>query len=122
MPCSIIYWKRQRGCNDASPPQAEALLYARAARAPLTIRSLKAQFLLAMSQLHHPLRRRSTPSASRAFGALAIAALAFGALAIGAVAIGSVAIGRLKTGRAQFKRMDIDELRVRRLILPPRPR
>jgi hypothetical protein len=57
------------------------------------------------------------PLSARAFaiGAQAIGALAAGALAIGAVALGAVAIGRLAIGHSKIKRIEIDELVVKRL-------
>jgi hypothetical protein len=50
-----------------------------------------------------------------AVGAVAVGAVAVGALAIGALAIGSLAIGRLVIGRARFRRLEIDELVIRRV-------
>lgn len=58
------------------------------------------------------------PPYARAIGAAAIAALACGAIAIGVIGIGRLAVGSLLVGRTRFKRVDIDELRVRRLIAP----
>jgi hypothetical protein len=57
------------------------------------------------------------PIAIRALkvGAQAIGALAVGALAIGAVALGAVALGRLAIGGARIKRMEIDELVVKKV-------
>lgn len=55
----------------------------------------------------------ASTGASR-LGAVAIGAFATGALAIGAIAIGRVAIGRLTLGRAYIRRLEIDELIVRR--------
>ena len=46
--------------------------------------------------------------------AVALGAFALGAVAVGALAIGSLAIGRLGVGRARFKRLEIDELVIRR--------
>ena len=60
--------------------------------------------------------------------AVAIGATALGALAIGALAIGTLAVGRLAIGRGRIKKLEIDDLTVRRLRvleLPegaPRPR
>lgn len=51
---------------------------------------------------------------SMAVGALALGALTFGALAIGALAIGRLAVGRLVMGRGRIRRLEIDELVVRR--------
>jgi hypothetical protein len=57
-----------------------------------------------------------------AFGPTAVAlaavgATAVGALAIGALAVGVLGIGRLAVGSGRFKRLEIDELVVGRLIL-----
>jgi hypothetical protein len=52
--------------------------------------------------------------------ALALAALALGALAVGALAIGFLAIRRLEVRSARFRRLEIDELVIRRLR-EPRP-
>jgi hypothetical protein len=49
-----------------------------------------------------------------ALGAVALGAFAVGALAIGALAIGSLAVGRLAVGRARFRRLEVDDLVVRR--------
>jgi len=46
---------------------------------------------------------------------LALAALALGALAVGALAIGFLAIRRLDVRHARFRRLEIDELVIRRL-------
>jgi catechol 2,3-dioxygenase-like lactoylglutathione lyase family enzyme len=43
----------------------------------------------------------------------ATGALALGAFALGAIAVGTLAIGRMAVGRARFKRLEIDDLRVR---------
>lgn len=53
-------------------------------------------------------------------GAGALGALAVGAVAVGAFAIGALAIGTLVVGRARFRRVEIDQLVVRRLkVLEP---
>jgi len=46
---------------------------------------------------------------------VAAAALALGALAIGALAIGALAVGRLEVGRARLRKLEIDDLVVRKL-------
>ncbi|MEQ9153578.1 hypothetical protein [Roseitalea porphyridii] len=48
----------------------------------------------------------------------AIGAMAVGALAIGAVAIGALAIGRLAIKSARIRRLEIDELVVRKQTDP----
>lgn len=53
----------------------------------------------------------------RATGAALGALVAIGAGAIGAMAIGALAIGRLYVGTARFKRLEIDELVVRKLTI-----
>jgi hypothetical protein len=53
------------------------------------------------------------PAVARAGGG----ATALGAVAIGALAVGALAIGRLVVGSGRFKRLEIDELVVGRLIL-----
>jgi catechol 2,3-dioxygenase-like lactoylglutathione lyase family enzyme len=45
----------------------------------------------------------------------ATGAVALGAFALGAIAVGTLAIGRMAVGRARFKRLEIDDLRVRSL-------
>jgi len=60
-------------------------------------------------------RVRSAPAGSRVLGALAL-----GAIAVGALAIGALAIGRLSVGRARFRRVEIDELVVRKLRVTDR--
>ena len=45
----------------------------------------------------------------------ALGAAAIGAAALGAVAIGALAVGRLAVGQARIRRVEIDELVVRRL-------
>jgi hypothetical protein len=50
-----------------------------------------------------------------AVGASAIGAIAVGAVAFGAIAIGALVIRRLAGNHSHFKRLDIDELTVRRL-------
>jgi hypothetical protein len=45
----------------------------------------------------------------------ALGAAAIGAAALGAVAIGALAVGRLVVGQARIRRVEIDELVVRRL-------
>ena len=52
--------------------------------------------------------------AAIALPALAVAALAIGAFAIGALAIGSLAIGRFAMGKGKIRKLEIDELTVRR--------
>lgn len=47
--------------------------------------------------------------------ALAAGALAIGALAVGALAIGALAIGRLEIRQARFRKLEIDDLTVRKL-------
>jgi catechol 2,3-dioxygenase-like lactoylglutathione lyase family enzyme len=47
--------------------------------------------------------------------AAATGALALGAFAIGAIAVGTLAIGRLAVRHARIGRLDIDELRVRKV-------
>jgi len=61
-----------------------------------------------------PAHDRPPTTGTRAVGSLAVGALALGALAFGALAIGALAIGRLVIGRARFRRLEIDELVVRR--------
>jgi hypothetical protein len=46
--------------------------------------------------------------------ALAVGALAVGALAVGALAIGALAIGRLEMREARLRKVEIDDLIVRR--------
>jgi len=53
----------------------------------------------------------------RASGAAAAALAAIGASAIGALAIGALAIGKLYVGAARFKRLEIDELIVKKLTI-----
>lgn len=53
----------------------------------------------------------------RLTGAAAMVALATGAMALGALAIGALFIGRLVVGDARFRRLEIDELVVKRLTL-----
>jgi hypothetical protein len=50
-----------------------------------------------------------------AVGAQAIGTLVIGAIAIGALAIGALAIGRLVIGQTRIRRVEIDDLVVRRL-------
>jgi len=57
-----------------------------------------------------PASRRTNVAATAATGALAL-----GAFALGAIAVGTLAIGRMAVGRARFKRLEIDDLRVRSL-------
>lgn len=45
----------------------------------------------------------------------ALGAAAIGAAALGAVAVGALAVGRLAVGQARIRRVEIDELVVRRL-------
>ena len=52
---------------------------------------------------------------SEAIGAQAIGALAIGAIAFGALAIGALAIGSLAVGRTRIRRIEVDDLVVRRL-------
>lgn len=47
----------------------------------------------------------------------ALGAAAIGAAALGAVAIGALAVGRLAVGQARIRRVEIDELVVRRLCI-----
>ena len=60
-------------------------------------------------KVRHP-RHQSERTGAKAIGALAVGAVAFGALAIGALAI-----KRLVVDRARIRRIDIDDLVVRRL-------
>ncbi len=46
----------------------------------------------------------------------AVGAAAVGAFAIGALAVGALAIGRLVVGSGRFRRLEIDELVVGRLV------
>jgi hypothetical protein len=50
-----------------------------------------------------------------ALGAASAGAIAIGALAIGRIAIGRLAMGRLAMGSGRVRRLEIDELVVRRL-------
>jgi len=45
----------------------------------------------------------------------ALGAAAIGAAALGAIAVGALAVGRLAVGQARIRRVEIDELVVRRL-------
>jgi len=45
----------------------------------------------------------------------ALGAAAVGAAALGAIAVGALAVGRLAIGQARIRRVEIDELVVRRL-------
>lgn len=63
-----------------------------------------------------PVRIRLPAAPSRnALGAGAIGALALGATALGAIMIGRIMIGALNISRAKFKRVEIDDLVVKRL-------
>ena len=59
--------------------------------------------------MRHPGRRL------KSIGAKATGVLAVGAVAIGALAIGALTIGRLAVVRARIRRIEIDDLVVRRL-------
>ena len=61
-----------------------------------------------------PLRLLKVPAGHAEHTRLAVVV---GAVAVGALAIGAVAIGRLAVGQARFRRLEIDELVVGRLIL-----
>jgi hypothetical protein len=50
-------------------------------------------------------------------GALAIGASAIGALSVGALAVGVLAVGRFRLRDGRVKRLEIDELIVRRLTI-----
>lgn len=56
-------------------------------------------------------------SPAGALGLVGLGSVVVGAVAVGALAIGAVAIGRLAVGQARFRRLEIDELVVGRLIL-----
>lgn len=47
---------------------------------------------------------------------MAVGAFMVGALAVGALAVGTLAIGNLVVGRARFRRVDVDELVVGRIV------
>lgn len=47
---------------------------------------------------------------------VAVGAFMVGALAVGALAVGTLAIGNLVVGRARFRRVDVDELVVGRIV------
>lgn len=70
-------------------------------------------------QLHSHIKSsgkiRHSGNRSEKTGAKAMGALAVGAVAIGALAIGVLAIGRLVVGRARIRRIEVDDLVVRRL-------
>jgi hypothetical protein len=71
------------------------------------------------------LQKTLTPPTARIAGALgwgAVGGIAIGSLALGAIAVGAFAIGRLSVGglsvrRARFRRVEIDDLVVRRLTV-----
>jgi len=65
--------------------------------------------------LRRLLRRLPTSRRTNVDAAAATGALALGAFALGAIAVGTLAIGRMAVGRARFKRLEIDDLRVRSL-------
>ena len=65
--------------------------------------------LLRALRLHRP-QNRAFALAGQAVGAVAI-----GAAALGAIAVGALAVGRLAVGQARIRRVEIDELVVRRL-------
>jgi hypothetical protein len=52
--------------------------------------------------------------ATRAIGSMVIGAVAVGAFAFAAVAVGALAIGRLAIGRGRIRRLEIDELVIRK--------
>lgn len=61
---------------------------------------------------------RAVPAAAtgaHAVGTAALGSILIGAAAVGALAIGALSIGRLFVGRARIRRLDIDELVVRRI-------
>ncbi len=62
-----------------------------------------------MTHPRHHAHRHSTPAIA------ALTAVAMGALAVGTLAIGYLAIGGLAVRNARFKRLEIDELVVRRI-------
>ena len=63
-----------------------------------------------------PVREHLPASRSHnAVSAAAVGALAAGVLALGAIAIGRLVIGAVSISRARFKRVEIDDLVVRRL-------
>ena len=77
------------------------------------------------AQAHHRLSVRGSSKSLRPISeplvlppvsssAVAAGALALGALAIGALAIGALAIGRLEIKRARLRKVEIDDLIVRR--------
>jgi hypothetical protein len=66
-----------------------------------------------------PRRLRLRPRADLPVPAQAVLAAALGAVAIGALALGAVAIGRLVVGSARFRRLEVDELVVRKLMIEP---
>jgi hypothetical protein len=76
-----------------------------------------------MTVTNTPYRKAARPDVvahrATASGAVALGAVALGALALGALAIGAIAIGRLSVGRARIRSLEIDELTVRNLRLPP---
>jgi hypothetical protein len=79
---------------------------------------ITASYPIASSAWHASRDRRSIRLrhfAGSGGGAQALAAFALRALAIGALAIGAVAIGALAIGSARIRRIEIDELVVRRL-------
>jgi hypothetical protein len=55
------------------------------------------------------------PESKNDLSAMRLGALAIGAFAVGALALGAVAIGRLAIGRARIKRMENDELVVKKI-------
>lgn len=61
-------------------------------------------------------------SGAIALSAVAVGVMAVGALALGALAIGRLAVGRLSVRSSRVQRLEIDELKVRRLLLGPRHR
>ena len=62
-------------------------------------------------------RNQRSPWVRTAIALAAVGATALGAVAIGAVAVGALAIGRLVVGSGRFRRLEIDELVIGRLIL-----
>jgi quinol monooxygenase YgiN len=56
-----------------------------------------------------------------AFGAFAVGALAIGALAVGRVAVGSLSLGHGTANTVAIGRVDIDQLRVRELLVERGP-
>lgn len=62
-----------------------------------------------------PLRVQLPPTPRNSLAAGAVGALALGATALGAIMIGRLVIGALSVSKAKFKRVEIDDLVVKRL-------